>query len=95
MEEHMDKVADRLNQLADAIELRKAPLGNDFSTECWGAVAKDFALGRGAEPCDYFGFSDDVYQAAIRVNRALPVSQRNDVMLGFTRALATAGPASA
>jgi hypothetical protein len=92
MEEHMDQAADRLNQLADTIELRGAPLGNDFSTECWGAVAEDFALARGAEPCTYFGFSDEVYQAAIRVNRALPASQRNDVMLGFTRALATATP---
>jgi hypothetical protein len=79
---------ERLEELAEAIANCRAPLGSDFSTGCWGAVAERVALDHGASPCDYFGFSDDVYQAAIRVNRALPPVQRNVVMLDFTRALA-------
>ncbi len=84
----------RLQELADAIAIRREPLGEDFSSDCWGAVAERVALDHGAEPCDYFGFSDDVYQAAIRVNRALPPVQRNSVMLGFTRALAATASAA-
>lgn len=81
-------IKSRLEELANAIATRRDPLGDDFSTDCWGAVAKRVALDHGAEPCDYFGFSEDVYLAAIRVNRALPSEQRNGVMLQFTRALA-------
>jgi|HubBroStandDraft_6_1064221.scaffolds.fasta_scaffold44408_4 hypothetical protein len=82
----------RLEGFADLISTRTMPLGTDFSSGCWGAVAKDIAVDHGADPCDYFGFSQDVYTAAIRVNRALPEAQRNGVMLEFTRALAATAP---
>jgi hypothetical protein len=82
----------RLEELADAIATRPSPLGSDFSSECWGAVAKRIADDRGVDPCEYFGFSPGLYRALIRTNRELPEGQRNDVMLAFTRALADMSP---
>jgi hypothetical protein len=83
-----------LEELANVIARRSRPLGTDFSSDCWGAVAAKVALNHGAQPCDYFDFSQDVYEAAIRVNQALPETQRNSVMLEFTRALAATAPAA-
>lgn len=80
----------RFRELVDEIAHRREPLGTDFSSECWGAVAERIALSHGADPCDYFRFSRDVYEAAIRMNGVLPETQRNTVMLEFTRALAAA-----
>ncbi len=85
---------DRLEELADVIAHRSRPLGADFSSDCWGAVAEQVALDHGQQPCDYFHFSQDVYEAAIRVNSALPEIQRNSVMCDFTRALAATAPAA-
>jgi hypothetical protein len=82
----------RLEELANMIARRSRPLGKDFSSDCWGAVAEQVALDHGQQPCDYFHFSQDLYEAAIRVNSALPETQRNSVMRDFTRALAATAP---
>ena len=83
----------RLQELAALIDERSVPLGSDFQHQCWGAVARDVASEHASGPCDYFGFSDDVYAAMIRLNASLPEGQRNAVMAGLTRSLADTVPA--
>jgi hypothetical protein len=85
----------RLEELATTIDSRETPLGADFSTGCWGAIAADMAALHGEDPCSYFGFTEDEYQAEIRLNRALPEIRRNYVMSQLTRALAASARAGA
>jgi hypothetical protein len=80
--------ADRLRELAATVQARDIPLGHDFSTGCWGAEAARIASSNGAHPCDYYGFSQETYEAIIKRNAETPPEIRNEEMAQATLAMA-------
>lgn len=69
-----------LNQLADSIRARNAPLGVGLRNQCWAGVAIDRAREEGVPATEYFGLSFSEIKHAIKINNLTPEPERNRVM---------------
>ena len=78
----------RMSSLAEQIEGRAAPLGVGLKNQCFAGLAAEIARDAGETVLAHFGGSSAEWKAAIRMNNATPVAQRNDMMARHARDLA-------